>query len=208
MNIKLSIFQEELIANIEGRGTFTKWYTKLAEQFDIWDNYVYDPNVDPVYHVIDLTWVEGTFMHTLRAGSERLFDDETHFELTPNQQEQFEGIQNGTLNVWEVFAAELIEHLCANPDEEDEVTEDEAKASIVAYVTAHEDKVSNEFEPPEDMKPAMEIGNWDLDVDFDGGENADGSVTVLFNCEPYDDQLRAYVTISPTAILNVEVTGE
>ena len=99
----------------------------------------------------------------------------------------------------------------------------EYKKLITAYVAANLEQVANEFGGEEDMTPAMQVENWnqrdedgdyiDDDVDYKEPASWAGSAPNLeraFDCEPYDDQLRAYIITDPTdtEIIRIEVAGE
>jgi len=85
------------------------------------------------------------------------------------------------------------------------------KEEIVKYVKRNPGQVFNQFEDEklsltEFELPATLVKNWKrTDKSKDGNK-----VIRAFNCEPYDDQLRAYVysNSNDTVILDVEVVGE
>lgn len=52
---------------------------------------------------------------------------------------------------------------------------------------------------------ALKRTNWKR---FEKYHNQDGSVVRGFNCAPFDDQLRGYVTEKNNEIISVEVVGE
>lgn len=85
------------------------------------------------------------------------------------------------------------------------------KLFITAHVIAHSDELSNEFVPPEDMGPAMLAKNWKRFEKCRGGWSGNGREWQRgFDCTPYDDQLRAYVTTNEmdTEVISIEVLGE
>ena len=85
------------------------------------------------------------------------------------------------------------------------------KLLITAHVLAHEKELENEFVPPESMGPAMIAKNWKRFEKSRGRWSGNGREWVRgFNCDPYDDQLRAYVTTNEmdTEVISVEVLGE
>ena len=85
------------------------------------------------------------------------------------------------------------------------------KLMITAHVIVHAEELSNEFDPPEDMGPAMLVENWKRFEKRRGGWSGNGREWQRgFDCTPYDDQLRAYVTTNETdtEVIGIEVLGE
>lgn len=85
------------------------------------------------------------------------------------------------------------------------------KELIVEHVRKNEKQLSNEFVPPESMGPAMIAKNWKRFEKCRGGWSGNGREWQRgFDCTPYDDQLRAYVTTNETdtEVISVEVLGE
>ena len=82
----------------------------------------------------------------------------------------------------------------------------DCKQVIVDYCKTHTKELSNEFVPPVSMIPSFSISNWKR-----RDKQKEGATIVRdFDCLPYEDQLRAYVTTDEKdeKILSVEVQGE
>lgn len=79
---------------------------------------------------------------------------------------------------------------------------------IVKEIKAHPGHVSKQFDPPVDETPATVEKNWKS-----RGKNkydifGPGAVVWTFDCEPYDDQLRAEVLMRNGIPVGVTVQGE
>lgn len=87
----------------------------------------------------------------------------------------------------------------------------DCKQAIVDYLKKNPGHVAKQFGPSDDGKtdtefeaPALDAANWmhmPEDDDISKGERG-------FDCEPYDDQLRAYTKDDGTKIVAVVVQGE
>lgn len=86
-----------------------------------------------------------------------------------------------------------------------------AQEKIVAYLRERPGYVAEQFgasdadgqTDAEFEAPSLVPGNWEYLDDLDN----EGKVR-CFNCEPYNDQLRAYVTFYPDGTFDVVVQGE
>ena len=93
----------------------------------------------------------------------------------------------------------------------------ERKQAIVDYVKSNPGHVYKQFVGEgEDVvgfeSPATKISNWKRREDdcFDGELSIRGDriTSRAFDCDPYDDQLRAYTKDDGIQIISVEVVGE
>jgi len=88
------------------------------------------------------------------------------------------------------------------------ITTEICKQAIVEYLKQHPGLVSHEF--GEDYNADFEADailekNWKR---FEKKKGDLGTIVRGFDCQPYDDQLRAYVTERDGIITHVEVVGE
>jgi hypothetical protein len=84
------------------------------------------------------------------------------------------------------------------------------KEAIASYCKVFADRVAREFSPPlgsADVAQAFKPGNWKR-ICRERSES--GGVVRIFDCRPFDDQLRAYVEASPAgdSIVGITVQGE
>lgn len=84
------------------------------------------------------------------------------------------------------------------------ITSNDCKLALIEYVKQHEVYLSNQFDPPMSMLPAMQKTNWKRREKV----TANNLVERFFDCEPYDDMLRGYTTDDKITILAVEVCDE
>ena len=92
----------------------------------------------------------------------------------------------------------------------------DCKKAIVDWIKAHPGHVSSQFNPPEPEIDALKEKNWkrenkrictDLDVMVNPKLKV-GMVERMFDCRPYDDQLRAYTYDDGEKIIYLVVQGE
>ena len=92
------------------------------------------------------------------------------------------------------------------------------KLIICEHVRENTNQLSNEFVPAADMEPAQIAKNWkrrEKYYNFSGDNRSPGRPIRVwvreFDCDPYDDQLRAYVETNypeDTEVTFLEVIGE
>jgi hypothetical protein len=88
---------------------------------------------------------------------------------------------------------------------EEKLTSAKCKETIVAEVRRNPNHIIDQFEDEiVDVTPALNVKNWKR---FEK-ETVDNIVTRGFDCYPYDDQLRAYVTSEDDIIISVVIQGE
>ena len=84
----------------------------------------------------------------------------------------------------------------------EKITTVACKKRIVEWIKNHPGHVSTQFEADIDERPARMVKNWKRI-----SKERDGDLTIRgFDCAPYDDQLRAYVTSDDAAGWFVDVT--
>jgi hypothetical protein len=84
---------------------------------------------------------------------------------------------------------------------------EECKQAIIDYCQAHKQEICVQFDPPLDDKQFAQtllVKSWKRFSKTEDG----GIIERAFDCRPFDDQLRAYVRASKTAIYSVVVQGE
>lgn len=81
----------------------------------------------------------------------------------------------------------------------------DCKAEIVNAVIADPSIVEDQFDDGESADPAKLVKNWKrIFKEKMGG----GNTMRIFDCLPYEGQLRAYVVDNGTAIISVDICGE
>ena len=81
----------------------------------------------------------------------------------------------------------------------------DCKAEIVKIVIADPSIVEDQFDEGESADEAKIEKNWKRIMK----ENmSDGNTMRIFDCRPYEDQLRAYVIDDGTKIISVDICGE
>ena len=96
-------------------------------------------------------------------------------------------------------------------------TELDCKNSIVEFCKNNKRMICAEFDPPLDNKAfsqCLSVENWNSDMDrVKSGEmdlsDLDSTVPeeMLYDCEPFDDQLRGYVSVAGDKVMGY-VQGE
>ena len=79
------------------------------------------------------------------------------------------------------------------------------KAEITKIVINNPSIVTDQFDAGESADPAKLTKNWKR---IEKGRMDNGNTERIFDCIPYDDQLRAYVVDDGEKILSVEIVGE
>ncbi len=79
------------------------------------------------------------------------------------------------------------------------------KVEITKMVINNPSIVTDQFDSGESADPAKLIKNWKR---IEKGKMDNGNTERIFDCIPYDDQLRAYVIDDGIKILSVSITGE
>lgn len=95
------------------------------------------------------------------------------------------------------------------------LSENKIKLAIVTHAMEHIHEIYDEFyfednvlEERRNIKDSVTSpANW---VEVDSEETLNGDIEILYDCEPLDDQLRAYVLLDhdQNNILNIEIIGE
>ena len=88
------------------------------------------------------------------------------------------------------------------------VTSTDCKRAITDYLkqnfTSFSHRMATEWSPPAPTAPALVEKNWKR-----RSKEKNGNVTIrMFDCVPYDDQLRAYVADNGTTIVEIEISFE
>lgn len=81
----------------------------------------------------------------------------------------------------------------------------DCKAEIVKIVIANPSIVEDQFVDGESADPAKLVKNWKR---MAKEKMDDGNTMRIFDCAPYDDQLRAYVIDNGSKIISVDICGE
>lgn len=94
------------------------------------------------------------------------------------------------------------------------ITTEICKLAIINKCKGIGDFIKNEFEPPltdEELKETLKIKNWKRE--YKAKQSTRGGRTIierLFDCRPFDSQLRAYVYTDENDIIieKIDVRGE
>lgn len=84
-------------------------------------------------------------------------------------------------------------------------------AAILDHIAANPNCVADQFCDGTTDDDARIAENWRPDPDLLGymdDDEAPGAQMYAFNCEPYDDQLRAYVAARGSRVVSVLIQGE
>jgi hypothetical protein len=79
------------------------------------------------------------------------------------------------------------------------------KNAIVKMISSNPEIVESQFDDNESAEPAKLVKNWKR---MYKEKNKDGTFLRVFDCTPYDDQLRAYVVDDGVSIISVNIEGE
>jgi len=79
------------------------------------------------------------------------------------------------------------------------------KAEITKIVINNPSIVTDQFDAGESADPAKLTKNWKR---IEKGKMDNGNTERIFDCTPYNDQLRAYVIDDGEKILEISIVGE